>query len=416
MLLWVTFALLATAVATMLMRSPREPSSTTAHDPDLDVYRDQLAELTADVERGVVSPAEATSARSEIARRLLKHADKPGLPSSQQGNADIAPPKAAASSSERVLFAGAAAIPIACLAIYLVLGSPSLPGRPLAERLAKAPDAASADDLILKVEARLREKPDDGMGWSVIAPVYLSQGRLVDAGQAYERAIALLGETPERLAGLAKALVLANNGLIVEPARRAYERLLVLDPKRVEAKFWLAIHDEQNGRAGAAEATYRKLLSDAPADAPWKPAVEARLAALLGKPGQQSQPSPNASAPQLPVASGSAPSGAPVLSPAGGVKAPGAGPTPAEFVAAAQGLPVEVREQMIGRMVARSGDAIKQNGKDLSAWSRLVTGYRALGKSSEAAAALKQAREAFAGDQGSLAELDALGASLGLAS
>ncbi len=38
---------------------------------NLAVYRDQLAELERDVERGVLSPAEAEAAKSEIGRRIL---------------------------------------------------------------------------------------------------------------------------------------------------------------------------------------------------------------------------------------------------------------------------------------------------------------------------------------------------------
>jgi cytochrome c-type biogenesis protein CcmH len=95
-------------------------------------------------------------------------------------------------------------------------------------------------------------------------------------------------------------------------------------------------------------------------------------------------------------------------------KAPGDGPTPAEFVAAAQGLPPEMREQMVGRMIARSDTAVAANPKDMAAWLRLVTGYRALGRSPEATEALKRARAALAGEPTALAELDALGKTLGL--
>ncbi|MFK5151223.1 tetratricopeptide repeat protein, partial [Klebsiella pneumoniae] len=85
---------------------------------------------------------------------------------------------------------------------------------PLAERIAHAPDANAPNDLIAKVEARLREKPDDGQGWAVIAPVYLSMGRAADAANAFTRAMELLGETPDRLLGLAKATIFASNGTV----------------------------------------------------------------------------------------------------------------------------------------------------------------------------------------------------------
>jgi cytochrome c-type biogenesis protein CcmH len=436
MLLWITFALLAATVATLLLRAPRLGDVDPAHDPDLAVYRDQLNELDADVERGVVSAAEAQSARTEIARRLLKHAEPRGPSTTASAPANA--------RAETVLLVGAIAIPMLSLAIYLTLGSPGLPGRPLADRLAAAPEKAPVNDLIAKVESRLREKPDDGAGWSVIAPVYLAQGRPVDAGRAFERAIALLGESPERLLGLGRSLVMANNGVVVEPAKAAYERVLRLaspaatEAKRAEATFWLAIYDEQAGRFDVAEATYRRMLAEAPADAPWRQALEGRLTAIAAAatagnqaaPSSQAAPSPSASprsappvtaqaappaAPALPPAGGPPGMAAPQLAPATGPRPANTGPTPAEFVAAAQGLSPEMREQMIGRMVARASDAVASNAQDLGAWSRLVTGYRALGKSDDAVSALRRAKAALAGDQAALAELDALAKSLGIA-
>jgi cytochrome c-type biogenesis protein CcmH len=390
MLLWICFGLLSAAVATFLIRPSGTSQAATSDDPDMAVYRDQLASVDADAQGGVIDPALAASARAEIGRRLIR-----------QSELQTSAPRAGnTQAADRVLTIAAAAIPLMSLALYIYAGSPALPARPLAERLSGDPDTAPTTDLIAKVEARLRDKPDDGEGWAVIAPIYLAQGRAVDAAQAFGRAMALVGEKPERLAGLAKANILANNGIVNDPARKAYERLLVLDPGRTEAKFWLAIADEQSGKVAIAAAAYRALLVDAPADAPWRKPVEERLAALEAP---RTEPPASAAKPSSPVLAPATPDGAPRT-----------GPTPAEFVAAAQKLPPEMREQMIGRMIAKSTDALKQNAKDVSAWSRLVTGQAALGKTGEAAAALKEAGAALVGDRAATSELDALRNSLGL--
>jgi cytochrome c-type biogenesis protein CcmH len=395
MLLWISFALLAAAVATLLLRSPPTLIQTAAGDADLAVYRDQLGELEADASRGLID-----TARTEIARRILKRAADPSTMA----------PNATGAQAERVLLIGAAALPVVSLALYLVVGSPTLPGRPLADRLAEPADRASPTDLIAKVEQRLRERPDDGQGWSVIAPIYLSQGRAVEAAEAFGRAIKLDGETPDRLAGLAKSNVLANNGIVNEPARAAYQRLAAVDPARVEARYWLGVYEEQNGRPEAAAEAYRAILAGGPADAPWRKPIEERLKAVTEQKSGPSVPGPAA-------ANSSPPSGmaAPVLAPASGTgTGDKAGPTPAEFVAAAKTLQREMRELMIGRMVSKARDALKQNPKDVSAWSRVVTGHMALGKPADAEATLKDARAGLVGDPAALAEFDALAKSLGL--
>jgi hypothetical protein len=137
-----------------------------------------------------------------------------------------------------------------------------------------------------------------------------------------------------------------------------------------------------------------------------KAAVEERLKAVTELKAGPPTPAAPPSAVTPPVLSSAA--GA-----SGGQKS---GPSPAEFVAAAQKLPPELREQMIGRMIAKATDAVKQNPKDVSAWSRVVTGQTALGKPTEAKTALKEARVAVAGDSSALSELDALARTLGLTS
>jgi len=54
--------------------------------------------------------------------------------------------------------------------------------------------------LVARVEARLREHPEEGEGWEVIAPVYMGWGRYADAAEAYRQSIRLLGESAKRLA------------------------------------------------------------------------------------------------------------------------------------------------------------------------------------------------------------------------
>lgn len=396
--LWICLALLSAAVATFLIRNVNSSGvETSGHAPDLDVYRDQLAELESDAERGVIEPGEAKAARVEIARRLIKQSE-----AGQPSTADTA----STAFSANLLKVSAAVIPAVSLLLYLAIGSPGLPGRPLAERIATMPTREAApEDLIAKVEARLREKPDDGAGWEVIAPVYLSTGRPMDAAQAFSRAISLLGENPERLLGLAKANVMLERGIVNEAAHKALQRTLELEPERFEARFWLAVYDEQNGRLAEAAAIYADLLKKAPPGAPWRSSVEERLAVVTGQavasPKPQAQPVPGGKPPEL--------------APAGGTGS-GKGPSPAEFVAAAQKLAPEMRSVMIGKMITRATEAAVKDPKNAAIWTRIVTGHTALGNTTDAKAALQEARKALSADPAGLSELDALETSLGLKS
>ena len=385
MLIWVIFAALTASVLYVLLRplvsGGADEASRAAFDAT--VYRDQLTEVEADRERGLIGDADAEAARIEIARRLLAaDAEARG-----DGNAE-------AKRSERLVALGLAVmLPLLALGVYLVYGSPRLPDQPLVARLQDPAASQDLQVLVAKVEARLREHPEEGEGWDAIAPVYMSWRRYTDAAEAFRRSVRLLGESPKRLTGYGHAIVLANNGVVTEDARKALERALVLDPNLIEPRLLLAIAKEQDGQFAAAAEAWRAMLATAPQDAPWRKLVEERLAQdearLAGK-----------AVPQAPVATG--PQG-------------GAGPTSADVAAAQQVSPAD-RQAMIETMVQRLADRLAQNSDDLPGWLKLVRAYSVLDRKDEAVKALARAKTTFSGNAEALEQLDALAAELGLKS
>src|SRR5262249_48148939 len=153
-----------------------------------------------------------------------------------------------------------------------------------------ASDRAPIGELIAKVEARLREEPEDGEGWDVIAPIYLRLGRFAEAADAFARAARLKGETLRRLSGLAEASVAANDGRGVEAARQACQKSLAIEPGHIEARFFLALAKEQEGQRDAALAEYNALLAEAPPDAPWRNALAQRIAQMNASEAPTRQP------------------------------------------------------------------------------------------------------------------------------
>ena len=270
MLLWAIFAVLTAVVLYALLRPLAGGSGGEGSRAAFNatVYRDQLGEVQSDRERGLIGEGDAEAARIEIARRLLAaDAESPA----EQGSPTHSPLRALA-------IALAVALPLAALSLYLIYGSPRLPDQPLVARLQDPASNKNLEVLVARVEARLRQHPEEGEGWEVIAPVYMGWRRYADAAEAYRQSIRLLGESPKRLASYGQALVLANNGVVTEDARKALERALVLDPKLIEPRLVLIIAKEQDGQLAAAIADWRAMLASAPADAPWRKLVEQRLA------------------------------------------------------------------------------------------------------------------------------------------
>jgi cytochrome c-type biogenesis protein CcmH len=383
-LIWVVLAGL-TAIVLLVVLRPLAGAATRDRTPeafDAAVYRDQLNEIDSDRARGLIEEEEAETARVEIARRLLAADSNARAPERA---------KAGDTRTRAAMIAVGAALPLLTLSLYLTYGSPRLPDQPLAARLEDPVSNRSLEALVARVEARLRERPQEGEGWEVIAPVYLASRRYQDAADAYTQAIRLLGPSAKRLSGQGQALVLANNGVVTEEARQALERAHELDQTLIEPRILLAIAKEQDGQFAAAVADWQALLAKADEAAPWRELVKKRIAAaeahLTGEP--------------VPEAATPAP--------------PQSGPSAAD-VAAAQNMSPGERQTMIEWMVQGLAARLDQDGSDLPGWLKLVRAYSVLDRKDDALKALQRAKNQFSGNAQAIEQLDRLAAELGLKS
>jgi cytochrome c-type biogenesis protein CcmH len=383
-LIWVVLAGL-TAIVLLVVLRPLAGATTRDRAPeafDAAVYRDQLNEIDSDRARGLIGEEEAEAARVEIARRLLAADSNARAPERA---------KAVGTRTRAAMIAVGAALPLLALSLYLTYGSPRLPDQPLAARLEDPVSNRNLEALVARVEARLREHPQEGEGWEVIAPVYLGSRRYQDAAEAYTQAIRLLGPSAKRLSGQGQALVLANDGVVTEEARQALERAHELDQTLIEPRILLAIAKEQDGQFAAAIADWQALLAKADEAAPWRELVKKRIAAaethLTGEP--------------VPQAATPAP--------------PQSGPSAAD-VAAAQNMSPAERQAMIERMVQGLAARLDQDGSDLPGWLKLVRAYSVLDRKDDALKALQRAKNQFSGNAQAIEQLDRLAAELGLKS
>jgi len=365
MMLWFTLALMTgTAMAAIAWPLTRQ-ARTLRSGSDLAVYRDQLEEVRRDHAAGRIGDNEAEAAQVEVSRRLLAAAD------AEAAQAGTMP--APGSHRRAVALAALLVVSFGSAGTYLTLGSPTLPGQPLASR----DPGQSIDGMIAQVEGHLARNPNDGRGWEVIAPVYLRLGRVEDAIKARRNALALNGETSERQAGLGEALVAASDGRLTPEARKSFARAVELDGGNIKARYFLGVAAEQDGQPAAAVEIWRAMLAGAPADAPWAEFIRQEVTRVSGAPGA------------------------------------GAGPS-ADDVAAASRLAPDQQIAMVQTMVTRLADRLQRDGSDLEGWLRLVRSYMVLGDRDKALAAVGDARRALASEPEKLRKIDELVKGLGL--
>ncbi|MDA9432211.1 c-type cytochrome biogenesis protein CcmI [Bradyrhizobium sp. CCBAU 51627] len=360
MTLWFVFALMTVAAIFAVLWPLGRGGRDQNQGSEVTVYKDQLVEIEHDLAAGLIARPEAEAARVEISRRLL------AADSSESALAPTSNLKWRRAAAVLALVG----LPLLAAAIYVPLGSPALRDFPLAQReRGSGPGMAqSLENLVAQVEQHLEKNPTDGRGWNVLAPVLERLGRFDEAVRAYRNSITYNGESAERRSDLGEAIAAAAGGVVTADAKTEFERAHALDADDPKANYFLGLAAEQDGRKDDAANIWRALLAKAPADAPWRPLVQASLARVGG-----------------------------------------GGTMPAlsnETIAASKDMNEGDRNAMVRSMVERLATRLKQNGDDVDGWLRLVRAYLVMGDRDKARGASTDARQAVANDSERLRQLN----------
>ncbi|MBC8338380.1 MAG: c-type cytochrome biogenesis protein CcmI [Rhodospirillales bacterium] len=396
---WLSAALMTivtiAAVAVPLLR-PASRRYAERADYDITVYKDQLTEIDRDFERGLLAEAEADAAKIEIQRRMLKAADA----AKTSGEAAAKPSRSPAVAGVLALFIAAGAF-----GLYAYKGSPDNPNRPYAKRNISAEIAQregrlqrnEVKQLVSKLLATLEKRPGDLRGWLLLGRTYMTMDDFRGAMEAFRRATILSGRRTDVASDYAEAMVLAQNGNIIAPAKKLFSDILAADPFDPKARYYLGLEKAQGGDLRGAVQAWVDLAALSDSDAPWMAVIRREVAGLakeLGVTPESFKPTGKALALSMTKGLGKA-GDAPVLPPSAipdvpGMRAPATsspsaprGPS-TDDVKAAEQMSSADRQQMIRTMVQRLADRLKENPDDLAGWQRLAKAYAVLGETEKA--------------------------------
>jgi cytochrome c-type biogenesis protein CcmH len=383
--LWMMIVLMTAGIVAVLlvpMAFRRQTGAASREDYDLNVYKDQLLEVEKDLERGLVSEAEAEAARTEIKRRMLAIVPVETISTAQQGGMLL-------------MVCIGAFVSVGAIAGYVWLGSPNQPDFPFASRSVPQQTASAAPsshqnatmlNAVNSLSERLNKNPNDIQGWTLLGRTYMSMERVDDAVVAFKRAVDLGGNRPDVTADYAEALAIAADNSVPAEARIVFVRVLKMDPYNVKARFYLGLDQAQQGNFKGAMQAWTDLIAVSPPEAPWISQVRTQIekAAQSGNVDINSvKPSGGA----LAIAQAR-----PAPSPRAQAPAPSAAPGPTqEDMKAAQEMAPEDRQAMIRSMVQRLADRLEENPNDKQGWVRLARAYQVLGEAEKAKKALERA-------------------------
>ncbi len=395
MLLWTILTIIAVVVAATatipLVR--RYDARQSPRDATLGVLRDQLGEVDAQVAGGAIDAREAEALRTEIKRRMLGTARE----------VDAVPRPLGGGALGGFAIGLAAAVGIAATLLYSTLGRPELASvAPVPEVAAASADTAAnpaaateVAAMVAKLEARMKDHPQDAEGWRMLGWSYFQTQRFAESADAYGRAVKLAPSAPGNASAYGEALVQAAGGIVKPDARLQFAAAVALDKTDARARYFLGLAKEQAGDPKAAVADWLALLRESPPGAPWAGELRRVIADTAGRAG-------------VDVAAQLAASGAVAV-------AGSAPPSPsAEQVKAVQAMAPTDQQAMIRGMVDRLAARLKANPKDAGGWVRLMRARMVLGDPAAAAAARRDALAALAGDAAGTAAIAAAAGELGI--
>ncbi|MBT3360372.1 MAG: c-type cytochrome biogenesis protein CcmI [Rhodospirillales bacterium] len=350
----------------VLMRK-RKPAMARA-DYDVAVFRDQLNEVERDLDRGVLAADQAEAARIEIKRRMLSAAD--GRDAAQEGA--VSPGLRGAGLAVIAMI-----VPVASIAMYLMLGSPDVADQPLSARQGEIQTAQQGEHemagAVAKLTAQLEKDPSNAEGWMLLGRSLRTMERYSEAAEALRKGIELIGRDADALAEYAELLVVAADGAVSDAAADIFNEISTVAPGDPRIHYYLGIYRYQHGDSRGAVQSWVDLIAVSPEGAPWLTSVRERIRStaaaadidLAGIKPSSDLPKP----PEPPEQSG---------------------PTQEDVKNAADMTPEE-RDEMIRSMVEGLAARLEDEPNDADGWRKLAQAYKVLGEIDKAAQAMERA-------------------------
>jgi cytochrome c-type biogenesis protein CcmH len=252
----------------LFVAAPLLASRTGADDSDLDqdrinleLFKQQLAELDADLAAGKLERTQYEAARRDLERELLR--DTAGLgPEDPKPVAHVRLPGPQLTAAALLL-----AVPLMALALYLILGERQIiPQLELAAAGAPQQQHAgqqgmpSLDVLVQRLEQRLDEHPEDGEGWTMLGRTYFAMRRLEAAEQSLARAHELLPDDVQVMLAYAESIAANNNSSLEGKPAALISEALAAEPDNATARWLSGMVAFQRGQFQSAAMAWKRVL------------------------------------------------------------------------------------------------------------------------------------------------------------
>lgn len=261
---------------------------------NVNIYRDQMAELAEDLRNDILSREQYEASKEELQKRMLQDL------STENSFVETLTKKRHGIAATVVIFL---AIPLLAVYLYTVIGDTRglLSQSHLASATQFHPDGiegmpdghAQMKTVMENLIARLQDNPEDIEGWLMLARSYAIMGRFDEASGAYARLVEMQPESPQFLSDYADVLAMTNDGSLIGKPAQLIDQALQIDPNYPKALALAGTVEFEKKQYSAAAAFWERLLALIPAEAEFAKSISESIAQAKSMAGEgEEQPAP----------------------------------------------------------------------------------------------------------------------------
>ncbi|MDE2117661.1 MAG: c-type cytochrome biogenesis protein CcmI [Betaproteobacteria bacterium] len=228
-LFWIICALLL-AVALLfvvlpLWRGMGKDNQVQRDAANLEIFRDQIAEMDADLRNGLLTPELYEQGKDELQARLLEEVTAP------EGNGNLA-----RRNPHRAMAIGLAVLlSLAAVGLYWKTGNRDALLPQAEGNRADGFGTVRSETALKELQDKLAKNPQDADSLLVLARSYLELERYADSAKAYDKLTQLVPNEAQLWAEFADALAMASGQSLAGQPTLLLDKALKLDPNNLKA-------------------------------------------------------------------------------------------------------------------------------------------------------------------------------------
>lgn len=220
---------------------------------NLEIYRDQIAEMDVDLKNGLLTPELHEQGTRELQARMLEEVQSAG----QQQPRERHPIRT-------LTIVLALLLPLASVLLYLQVGNRDA-FEPQSSLGSEFGGLAHTEAALAALEQKAMQQPDNPDVLVTLARSYVELGRYADGSRVYSDLVKLVPDIAVVWADYADALAMTHSSLRGEPTV-LLERALQLDPDNLKALALSGSAAMERGDFAAAIGHWERLLGHIPAE------------------------------------------------------------------------------------------------------------------------------------------------------